>query len=99
MTKQEAMYKIEDYMDAQMKDYRTGKTLLPMRRNSNAYKLAVNAVEQAGQKTRVGWSNRNFCKDYQYDVCKILRNSGIETIAGNDAPRAGVNGQYVIVNL
>ncbi len=70
-------------------------------RNSACYKLAIEAVNNPGKKIRTGWTlgrgRYSSAQNHTLAVITLLRAAGIRFSSGNDAPRGGVDGNYVIV--
>ena len=72
-----------------------------LRRNSSAYKLAIEAVENPGTKIRTGWTSGkgrfSSAQNHTSMVAFVLETAKIKFTKGNDAPRGGVDGNYIIV--
>lgn len=70
-------------------------------RNSAAYKVAMNAVNNPGKKIRTGWTlgkgRFSSAQNHSEAVANLLSLAKINFTAGNDAPRGGVDGNYIIV--
>lgn len=67
-------------------------------RNSNAYKLSREACENPGKKIRTLHSGKQFGRlDFFDAVVAELKRLPVEFETGNDAPRGGLTGDYVMV--
>lgn len=69
------------------------------RRNTKAYKFAKQAVEHPGTKVHTTIDPGRYQRCHLENTAGILKGSGIIFEAGNDAPKGGRHGDYVIVTL
>jgi hypothetical protein len=73
-----------------------------LRKNSSAYKLAVKAVENPGTKIRTGWytgtGRFTSAHNHHEEVARVLIVAKIRFKDGNDSPKGGVWGNFIIVN-
>lgn len=97
MTKQEALNAIEKFMDSELAKKKAGRADY-IGRGTKAYKLAIEAVT-TGEKVRTTSKFRMSQQRHLYATTGILWGAGIPTTIGNDAPRGGAAGNFVIVNL
>ena len=96
MTIAEKIDAIEKFMDAELLKKRAGRAY--QRRGRNSYRIAVEAVKNPGIKVRTSRQYSQSQQSYEYGICTILQGAGIPYKLGNDAPRGGMHGDYVIVN-
>ena len=68
------------------------------RRGTKAYVLAKFAVSYPGVKIRTTIAPGKYQRCYLDNTVAILKGAGIEYTAGNDAPKGGRQGDYVIVS-
>jgi len=69
-------------------------------RNSNAYKIALQMIEQPGTKIFPDRSGRNFKTGYCHDVVYLFKLIGVKSWVANDctrSPRGGVTGNFVVI--
>ena len=98
MTKQIALEQIEKFMDSELTKRKAGRADY-IGRNSNSYKIAVEAINNPGKKVRTARCYSRSQQSWEHGVLRILDGAGIHRTRGNDAPRGGIHGDYVIVNL
>ena len=98
MTQSQALQAIESFMDSELKKKKAGRADY-ISRISNSYKIAVEAVKNPGEKIRTSRQYSQGQASYEYGVLKVLQGSGIPYSRGNDAPRGGMRGDYIIVNI
>lgn len=96
MTIAEKIDAIEKFMDAELLKKRAGRADF-MRRGTNDYRIAIQAVMNPNEKTRTARIFSRSQESYEYGVLRILEGAGITYQRGNDAPRGGIKGDYVIV--
>lgn len=74
----------------------------PVSKNSIAYKLVRQGIENPGTLIRTchisGRGRFSSNQDHHYATTTLLRKLGISFTEGNDSPRGGKVGQFVIVN-
>ena len=85
-------------MDSELKKKNAGRADY-IGRNSNSYRIAVEAVKNPGEKIRTSRQYSYGQTSYEYGAIRILQGSGIPYSIGNDAPRGGMHGDYIIVNI
>ena len=87
--------KLEQYMDAENKK---GWQVEHHRRGTKAYKLAKAAVSYPGAKVRTTVNQGQYQRCHFLNTVSILKGAGIDFTSGNDAPKGGKHGNYVVVN-
>lgn len=87
---------IESFMNAELTKKKAGRADY-QRRGTNAYRIAVEAVKNPGQKVRTARIFSRSQESYEYGVMRILEGAGITYQRGNDAPRGGMHGDYIVV--
>lgn len=86
--------KLEAFMDAENKK---GWQVEHHRRNTKAYKFAKSAISYPGTKVRTTANPGKYQRCHLENTVGILKGAGIAHEAGNDAPKGGKHGNYVIV--
>lgn len=75
--------------------------LKKVHKNSSAYKLVLRVCETGHNVIRPCWTSGTgrFCKnlDYTDDVCNLLDALRVGYETGNDAPRGGLYGNFLII--
>ena len=87
--------KLEQFMDAENKK---GWQVEHHRRGTVAYKLAKFAVSNPGIKIRTTVNPGKYQRCHFHNTVAILKGAGVDFTSGNDAPKGGKQGNYVIVN-
>ena len=87
--------KLEQFMDAENKK---GWQVEHHRRSAMAYKLAKKAVCNPGTMVRTTVDPGKYQRCHFHNTISILNGAGIDFTSGNDAPKGGKNGNYVIVH-
>ena len=67
-------------------------------RGTVAYKLAKAAISAPGEKVRTTVDPGKYQRCHFLNTVSILRGADINFTFGNDAPKGGKQGNYVIVN-
>lgn len=89
-----------DIINGAIEDYKKNRTgiYLPTK-SSVAYQRVREAMETKQQSIRTGYTRgtgrHSQAVDITNDVCRLLDLCNIAYEKGNDAPRGGVNGNYV----
>ena len=86
--------KLEKFMDSENKK---GWQVDHHRRGTKAYKFAKQAVNNPGTKIRTTVNPGKYQRCHLENTVGILKGAGIDHTAGNDAPKGGKHGNYVIV--
>lgn len=88
--------KLESFMDAENKK---GWQVDHHRRGTKAYQFAKAAISYPGTKVRTTAGTGRFQRCHLANTAGILKGAGITFESGNDAPKGGRHGDYVIVTL
>jgi len=86
--------KLESFMDLENKK---GWQVDHHRRSTKAYKFAKAAVSHPGTKVRTTVYTGMFQRCHFRNTVSILKGADINFIFGNDAPKGGKHGNYVMV--
>lgn len=80
---------------------RTQSIQYPLSKASVAYKLSIEAVQHPGAKIQTcytsGSGKHTKNQDHHQAICNVLTKAGIAFTQGNDSPRRGKTGQFIIV--
>lgn len=88
--------KLEAFMDAENKK---GWQVDHHRRGTKAYQFAKQAVKYPGCNVYTTVDPGRYQRCHLENTVGILKGAGIAHEAGNDAPKGGRHGDYVIVTL
>ena len=86
--------KLEQFMDS---ENRKGWIVEHHRRGTKAYKFAKAAISLPGTKIRTTVDSGKYQRCHFDNTVSILKGAGIEFTYGNDSPKGGKHGNYVIV--
>ena len=86
--------KLEQFMDSENKK---GWQVEHHRRSTKAYQFAKAAVNYPGTKVRTTVNPGKYQRCHFHNTVSILKGAGINHTDGNDAPKGGKHGNYVIV--
>lgn len=90
--------KTKEQFDAMVDNFNSNATYVSkIMRNSNGYRVAFAAWSNPGVKQHPDRSGKRFVTNYTNDACVVLKKLGIEYVWGNNAPRGGAIGNYVMV--
>lgn len=88
-------------MKALPKTFATKNGIISFNRNASEYKLVLQAIQNPGTKIRTCWTSGRgrFTSnmDHHYATATALTKLGVRFLEGNDSPRGGKTGQYIIV--
>jgi len=87
-------FKLEQFMDSENKK---GWIVAHHRRGTKAYKFAKQAVKYPGCNVYTTVDSGRYQRCHLENTVGILKGAGIAHEAGNDAPKGGKHGNYVIV--
>lgn len=87
--------KLEQFMDAENKK---GWRIAHARRGTKAYQFAKKAVCNPGVKVCTTVDAGRYQRCHLENTVAILKGAGINYTSGNDAPKGGRHGDFVIVN-
>ena len=87
--------KLEHFMDSENKK---GWMVEHFRRGTKAYQFAKAAISNPGTKIRTTVNPGKYQRCHLENTVDILKGAGINHTSGNDAPKGGKNGDFVIVN-
>lgn len=87
--------KLEHFMNAENKK---GWRVEHHRRGTAAYKLAKLAINNPGTKAYTTVNPGKYQRCHFHNTISILKGAGIKFTSGNDVPKGGKQGNYVIVH-
>ena len=88
-------FKLDQFMDSENKK---GWICDHHRRSTKAYQFAKAAISYPGTKVRTTVNSGKYQRCHFDNTVSILKGAGIAHTSGNDAPKGGKHGNYVIVN-
>ena len=95
MTQEVNRAKLEAFMNAENKK---GWMVEHFRRGTKYYEFAKEAISNPGTKIRTTVNPGKYQRCHLENTVDILKGAGINHTSGNDAPKGGKQGDFVIVH-